>query len=150
MLKKIATLTALSAVLISTSAHAQFRKPEDAVKYRKAVFTVMATHFGALGEMAQGRAPYDAKVAAENAALVSALASQPWRAFGEGTDVGDTRALPGVWKDSAKFKAAQDRLITEVAKLDAAVKAGSADALKGAVGAIGGSCKGCHDDFRKN
>ena len=22
------------------------------------------------------------------------------------------------------------------------------DALKGAVGAVGGSCKGCHDDFR--
>lgn len=48
-------------------AQAQFAKPEDAIKYRKASFTVMAAHFGRLGAMASGRAPYDAKAAAENA-----------------------------------------------------------------------------------
>lgn len=48
-------------------AQAQFAKPEDAVKYRKANFTVMAAHFGRLGAMANGRAPYDTKIAAENA-----------------------------------------------------------------------------------
>ena len=49
--------------LTDAPAAAQFQKPEDAVKYRKAAFTVMATHFGRLGAMVQGRIPFDAAVA---------------------------------------------------------------------------------------
>ena len=48
------------AVAASLPAAAQFQKPEDAVKYRKAVMTVMANHFGRVGAMVAGRAPYDA------------------------------------------------------------------------------------------
>ncbi len=61
------------AVAVTLPVHAQFAKPEDAVKYRKASFTVMAAHFGRLGAMANGRAPYDAKMAAENADVVLTL-----------------------------------------------------------------------------
>lgn len=50
----IGTLLALT---MSLPAQAQFAKPEDAVKYRKATFTVMSAHFGRLGAMASGRAP---------------------------------------------------------------------------------------------
>ena len=45
----IGTLLALA---MSLPAHAQFAKPEDAVKYRKATFNVMAAHFGRLGAIA--------------------------------------------------------------------------------------------------
>ncbi len=47
------TLVALAAAGIATAlpAAAQFAKPEDAVKYRKAAFTVMAAHFGRVGAM---------------------------------------------------------------------------------------------------
>jgi cytochrome c556 len=65
----------------SAPAQAQFAKPEDAVKYRKASLTVMGAHFGRIGAMASGRAPYDAKAAAENAELVAALAKLPWASF---------------------------------------------------------------------
>ncbi len=86
------------AVAATLPAHAQFAKPEDAVKYRKASFTVMAAHFGRLGAMANGRTPYDAKMAAENADVVLTLSKLPWAAFGEGTDKGDTRAKPEIWR----------------------------------------------------
>jgi hypothetical protein len=33
-------------------------------------------------------------------------------------------------------------------KLDAAAKTGSLDNIKAAVGGVGGTCKGCHDDYR--
>ena len=46
------------------------------------------------------------------------------------------------------LKAAGEKMQAEVAKLDAAVKAGNLDAIKAAFGAAGGSCKACHDDFR--
>lgn len=144
----VATVAALGA-LASLPAAAQFQKPEDAIKYRQSAFTVMANHFGRIGAMAQGKAPFDAKVAAENAVIVSDLAKLPFTAFGEGTDKGlPQRAKPEVWKESAKFRAAADKMIGEVAKLDAAAKSGSLDAIKAATGAVGQSCKACHDDFR--
>jgi len=141
----LATIT----VALSMPANAQFAKPEDAVKYRKATLTVIGAHFSRIGAMANGRVPFDAKVAAENADLVVALAKQPWTAFGEGTDKGETRAKPEIWKDAAKFKEASDKFQAEALKLQAAAKTGSLDAIKTAFGATGASCKACHDNFRK-
>lgn len=148
MKKFILTLAAIGS-FASLPAAAQFQKPEDAIKYRQAAFTVLASHFGRVAGMAQGKIPFDAKVAAENAALVSVVAKLPFTAFGEGTDKGrPTTAKPEIWKDSAKFKAAADKMLNEVTKLDAAAKSGNLDTIKAAVGGVGGACKGCHDDFR--
>lgn len=138
------------AVAVTLPAHAQFAKPEDAVKYRKASFTVMAAHFGRLGAMANGRVPYDAKMAAENADVVLTLSKLPWAAFGEGTDKGDTRAKPEIWKEAAKYKDAADKMQAEIGKLNVAAKSGNIDALKAAFGPAAASCKACHDNFRKD
>ncbi len=144
----LALITALG-VMGSLPAAAQFQKPEDAIKYRQAAFTVMSTHFGRIAAMAQGKAPFDAKAAADNAAIVLEMSKLPYTAFGEGTDKGlPQRAKPEVWKEPAKFKAAAEKKQGEVVKLDAAAKTGSLDAIKTAVGAAGQSCKACRDDFR--
>ena len=150
MKKFISLVGATIAMTVTVPAQAQFAKAEDAIKYRKASFTVMAAHFGRLGAMANGRAPYDAKLAVENAEVVATLAKMPWSAFGEGTDKGETRAKPEIWKESAKYKEASDKLQAEVAKLNTAAKAGNLDALKAAFGPAAASCKACHDDFRRD
>ncbi|PUE50182.1 cytochrome C [Limnohabitans sp. 2KL-17] len=150
-MKTMLSLLGASMVLtLALPAQAQFAKPEDAIKYRKASFTVMAAHFGRLGAMANGRVPYDAKAAVDTADTVSALAKLPWAAFGEGTDKGETRAKPEIWKESAKFKEASDKMQAELVKLNVAAKAGNLDALKAAFGPAGASCKACHDNFRKD
>ena len=147
------SLIAAAAVMIgaglSLPAAAQFQKPEDAIKYRKAVFTVMGNHMGRLGAMANNKAPYDAKAATASAEVLATLAPLPWSAFGEGTDKGETRALPAVWNDADKFKAGATKMQDEIAKLDAAAKTGDLSKLKAAFGPVGQSCKGCHDNFRK-
>lgn len=140
----------LAAAVLSTPAMAQFQKPEDAIKYRKASFTVMAAHFGRIGAMANGRVPFDAKVAAENAAIVETMSRLPWAAFGPGTDKGDTRALPDIWKEQDAFKAGADKMQAEIGKLVGATKTGNLDSVKAAFGAAGQTCKACHDDFRKD
>jgi cytochrome c556 len=148
-MKKLTLVSlAVSAAAMSFTASAQFAKPEDAIKYRKATFTVMGAHFGRLNAMAQGRVPFDAKVAADNADVVAHVAKLPWAAFGEGTDSGETKAKPEIWKQSAKFKEAADKLQAESTKLVAAAQAGKEDAFKAAFTATAGTCKSCHDDFR--
>ena len=148
MKKIILTLIAVGASAVSFSAAAQFAKPEDAIKYRKAALSVMAEHNKRLGQMAQGKVPFDAKLAAENAEIVASMAKLPWAAFGEGTDVGETKAKPEIWKQNAKFKEAAEKFQTESAKLAVAAKSGKEDAFKTAFSATAGTCKSCHDDFR--
>jgi cytochrome c556 len=142
-------VAAVIAALSPLAAQAQFAKPEDAIKYRQSAFTVMGNHFSRIGAMVNGRIPYDAKAAADNAALVVTLAALPGAAFPAGSESGgNTRAKPEIWKDGAKFKAAYDKMIAEVAKLPAA--AGDPAALKTAFGGAAGTCKACHDDFRRD
>ena len=138
------------ATVFATPAMAQFQKPEDAIKYRKASLTVMAAHFARIGAMASGRVPFDAKIAAENAAIVETMSKLPWAAFGAGTDKGDTRALPAIWTEPAKFKEGADKMQAEIGKLAAAAKTGNLDSVKAAFGAAGQTCKACHDSFRKD
>jgi cytochrome c556 len=149
MKKLLILVTSMASILMALPAAAQFAKPEDAIKYRKASLTVMSAHFGRVGAMAAGRVPYDAKAAAENADIAAAMSKLPWTAFTEGSDKGETRAKPEIWKDSAKFKEAADKMQAELAKVAVAAKAGNVDALKTAFGPAAASCKGCHDNFRK-
>ena len=150
MKKPLILITAFAAITLALPAAAQFAKPEDAIKYRKASLSVMGTHFSRVGAMATGKAPYDAKAAAENADIAAAMSKLPWAAFTEGSDKGETRAKPEIWKDSAKFKEAGDKMQAELAKLAVAAKAGNVDALKTAFGPAASTCKGCHDNFRKD
>lgn len=141
---------AIAATLLALSipATAQFAKPEDAIKYRQSVFSVMGTHFGRVGAMANGKVPFDAKIAADNAAVVADMAKLPWAAFGPGTGEGKSKAMSEIWTEQAKFKEGSDKLIAESAKLAAAAKTGNLDALKTAFTATAGTCKSCHDSFR--
>lgn len=136
-------------LMASLPASAQFAKPEDAIKYRQGAFTVMGAHFSRIGAMVQGRVPYDAKAAAENADIVAAMAKLPWQAFGEGTDKGAPhRAKPEIWREADKVKAGADKLVADTANLATVAKAGNLDQLRAAFGTVGQTCKACHDAYR--
>ena len=143
------TGAALLGLGLALPAAAQFAKPEDAIKYRKAAFTVLGTHFGRVAAMANGRVPFDAKVAAENAEIANMVAKLPYTGFVPGSDKGDTKAEPKIWTETDKFNAAATKMQEEVGKLNVAAKGGNLDAIKAAVGETGKSCKACHDAYRK-
>jgi cytochrome c556 len=141
---------AVAAMTLALPAAAQFQKPEDAIKYRRAAFTLLGTHVGRLGAMAQGKVPFDAKAAADNATIAEQVSRLPYVAFLEGTDKGDTKAKPDIWKNWDKFRASAVKMQEEVAKLAATARSPglTLDQLKAAMGPVGQSCKGCHDDFK--
>ena len=150
MKRLLVALVATLGALASLPASAQFQKPEDAIKYRKAAFTVMGTHFGRIGAMASGKAPFDAAAAAANADIVATLSKLPYAGFIEGTATGETRAKPEIWTERAKFDLAASKMQEEVVKLNVAAKSGNLDQIKVAFGAAGQSCKACHDNYRKD
>jgi cytochrome c556 len=143
-------LLAALAAAATLPAAAQFKKPEDAVKYRHSAFTVMAVHFSSLGAMVNGRIPFDAAKAQSDADIVAMMAKLPFSAFGEGTDKpADSKAKAEVWTENDKFKEGATKLQEEAAKLQAVAKSGNADQIKAQFGATAKTCKACHDHFRK-
>jgi cytochrome c556 len=150
-MKFAATLAIAAAAVLATSAFAQsFQKPEDAIKYRQGAFRVLGAHFGALGAMAQGKAPFDAAAAAHHADVIAVVSHLPFTGFGAGTEKGEnTRAKPEIWTEQAKFKERAENMQAEIGKLAAAAKTGNLENLKAAFGPAGKSCKACHDDFRR-
>lgn len=148
-MKKLTRLTMAIAVTVATiPAMAQFQKPDDAVKYRQNAFYVMSQHFGRLGAMANGKVPYDAKAAAENAAIVETLSKLPWAGFMPGTESLKSSAKPEVWSEKAKFDQGAEKMRGEVTKLAAAAKMGNVEALKAAFGDAASTCKACHDSYK--
>ncbi|MEO7152057.1 MAG: cytochrome c [Burkholderiaceae bacterium] len=131
-------------------AAAQFAKPEDAIKYRKANMSVMNTHVGRIFAMANGRVPFDAKTTADNAEILAAVSKWQFSGFVDGSDKGgETRAEPKMWTEMDKFKVAASKSQEDIVKLNVAAKAGNLDAIKAAVGETAKSCKACHDAYRK-
>lgn len=148
-MKLLASFVLAAATLtLVAPASAQFAKPEDAVKYRKNALFVMQQNFSRVAAMAQGKIPFDAKVAAESAAVAEFMSKLPWAGFGEGTDKGETKAKPEIWTEKAKFNEYADKMQAEMTKVAAAAKTGKLDAIKAAVGPAGESCKTCHDAYR--
>jgi cytochrome c556 len=139
---------AAATLTLAAPASAQFTKPEDAVKYRKNALFVMQQNFSRVAAMAAGKAPFDAKVAAESAAVAEFMSKLPWAGFGEGTDKGDTKAKPEIWAEKAKFNEYADKMQAEMSKLATAAKTGNLDAIKAAAHPVGEACKTCHDAYR--
>lgn len=149
-MKIFAALSLVAAALsVSAPASAQFEKSEDAIKYRQSTFFVMGEHFGRIGAMANGKAPFDAKAAQDNAVIVATLAHLPWVAFGPGTDKGArTKAKPNLWTEQVKFQEHADKMKAATTELAAAAKTNNLDNLKVAFGDAAKSCKACHDNYR--
>ncbi len=150
-MKRLLTSIVLAALAAAAlPAAAQFAKPEDAIRYRRAGMTMMSAHFGRVAAMANGRVPFDAKVAADNAELATTLSKLPYAGFIPGTESGgDTKAKPEIWTEPDKFRAAAGKMQDEMVKLNTAAKAGNLDALKAAAGEVGKACKACHDTYRR-
>lgn len=60
----------------------------------------------------------------------------------------DTEALATIWQKPEEFKAAQQKLVDESAKLAGLAGGGDKAAVGAQAMAMGGACKGCHDQFR--
>jgi cytochrome c556 len=124
-------------------------KPETLVDQRVSAMRLQGKYFyGSLLPMAQGKIPYDANIATRNAGYLEVLAKMPWDGYDPSTKDLKTRALPDVYSEPAKFKAAQDSLNAEMVKLVAATKSGNEASVKAAIMDVNKACGSCHDTFR--
>ena len=138
------------AMLASASAGAFAQaKPETLVKQRQAVMTLQLKYFVPLFGMAQGKVPYNQQAAQRNAGFLDNLSRMPWDGFEPSTKDVKSRALPAIWEQNDKFKAAAAKLENETAKLYQLTRSGDEAAVKAQIRAVNDACGSCHDDFRQ-
>lgn len=125
---------------------------EGAVKARQSHMQLMAFNLGTLGNMARGRADYDAaaaQAAADNLVVLSQMNQMPYWPVGSDSDAMEiSAALPAIWEDFAGVGAAGADYAAAAAAMQAAAGEGL-ESLQGAMGALGASCGGCHQSYRK-
>jgi cytochrome c556 len=132
-------------------AYAQFAKPEEAIEYRKGVMVLIGHHFSRIGAVVQGKSAFDKAAVIKDAELVATLTTLPWDAFmAPGAEKGNTHLKAEALKDKEGFKAAFDATVAETAKLAQVAAAGELSAIKTQFGAVGQSCKGCHEKYRSH
>jgi cytochrome c556 len=123
-----------------------------AVELRQAPMKLLSWSFGPVGGMLRGSVDFDAAVVERNTARMAHAASYIPALFEtdtSGSDV-ETRALPSIWANKADFDMKAQALIDAATAASAAAATGDQAATMAAVGAMGQTCGGCHDDYRSN
>ena len=147
-MKRLAIVVLAVAGMVSASAIAQM-KAEEAIKLRQSAMKLINYNFGSIGAMVNDKKPYNKEEAIRNGANLESLTTMPFEFFIAGTDKGETKAKPEVWKESDKFKAGAEKLQAESVKLAQVTKTGDMAALKAQFNATAQACKACHDNFRE-
>ena len=144
----ITTVSAL-ALIIGASVHVLAEpSAEDAFEYRHSLMTALKGHAGAISMQTRGLAG-DANYVSNHASAVAALVSELKTVFQEGSITEDSEALPAIWEKPEKFAEALAKAEEAAVALGEVAAGGDIQAIDGAFRELGGACKGCHDDFRK-
>jgi len=145
LLVTFAGLLALSAC----SGDVKDTHPDQLVTKRRAIFKQLTKTLEPIGMVARGRKDYSPREFNISALELQKLASQPWPLFTVDSNYPPTLAKPAVWEKPAEFKLAQDKFQAAIISLVQASQGSDMDVIKTAVNAVEKSCKGCHDQFRK-
>jgi cytochrome c556 len=138
-----------AALAVATPALAQQRTPIQNARHDG--FEALGKAMKTMGEQLRSGAP-DAAVLKRNAAVVTATAPKVKTWFPAGSGTGKTDALPAIWTDNATFLKLAANFETEAKKFGAIANAPTLDvaAFGGQMRAVGGTCKACHDKFKKD
>ncbi|BDX06035.1 c-type cytochrome [Planctobacterium marinum] len=153
-MKKLLVLM-VSAALLATTAVAQDeadsqKEARAALKFRQSLFQLIRSNMGALGAMAKGNAPFDAAVMEKNGMRIEQLSLmiEDYMATDTRKYKLDTEALDKIWEQPEAFSEKVAALTSAAQNLQAVAKAGDESKFRAAIGGVGRTCKGCHDDFK--
>lgn len=136
------------ASLLALASGVAIAQNADVIKLRKETFKAMGGAAGPMGKMMRGEEAFDLakvqaglKTIAENNQKVAKLFPA------DSKEGGETKALPVIWTDKAKFDAIFTKLDAAVAAAIPAIK--DEASFKAEAPKVLGNCGACHNDFRQ-
>ena len=151
-MKKVVAALVLAGLASASLAQSSL-KPEEMIKYRKSGYSFMSWNMGKIKANLDGTFNKEQVIAAAN--LVAATANSGMGAlFAPGTDkeVGGekTRVKPEFFQQPEKVRELASAFNKEANELAKVAATGDPAAIKAQFGKTGGTCKACHDNFRKD
>lgn len=144
----ILAATALSGTALAQS---QPTQAEKTLKYRKALYQVMAWNMGPMGAMAQDKMPFNANEFATRASRVAELAPMLSESYSPDTQgVAGSKLKADAWKNRADFDAKMKDLVDRSGTLAQVAKGGDPAKTKAAFFDLANACKACHDKYKED
>lgn len=147
--KQAAILASVAALALSPLALSHLNENEFPQSYRQSYFALVGANFSPIGDMLKGEMPWNQEQLqgfADDLSAVSTL--NVLRGFPDGSDKGTTRAKPAIWENRDDFAQKLADMQAAVETLNVAVKTGDRAAIGEQVGAVGQTCKACHDEYK--
>ncbi|HIG41264.1 MAG: cytochrome c [bacterium] len=117
------------------------------IKYRQGVMGVVGGHMSSMVAIMRGRVHQaDLKLHARGMANIAEVVPS---VFPKGSGDGKTGALPAIWKNPEAFQSAMDEFVEAAKEINQVMESKNMERLGPTLKKLGGACKGCHDDFRK-
>jgi cytochrome c556 len=143
---KLAKAVLIGAILAAGAVYAQAERTDPNAIARAELMRSNGKNAGILGDMANGKAPYDAAAAEaakaaliENAGKIEATFMEP------GAEDPASRALPAVWTNWEDFLVKAKAFGDAAAAIDVA----SVESIGAGMQAMGGTCGDCHKTYQK-
>jgi len=159
-MKKIIIAAAVASVFASVTVapialaqEAQSEKQaKSAAQFRKAVLQLVRSNMGPLGGMAKGQIPYNTETMQLNGKRIEQLGLMMEDYFALDTTKFDveTDAKDEVWTNIADFNSKAMDMVSAAKTLQVVAKGQDEAEYRKAIGAVGATCKACHDDYKKD
>ena len=149
----LSLLVAGAVLTLGAVSEAAPRKPTKqqlaVIEHRQAHMKQLRESMKALGAFAQGQSTDVGKTRAAAAVLTRVGAAMPhlWPA-GTQVGVGESNTRASLWKERDQFAARVAQFQTAASGLNAAAATGQRAQVAQRLGAVGATCKGCHDEWQ--
>lgn len=140
-MRRLVLATALIAIGFG-AAYAQ----SNAIAERKDVFKSFGGALRPVGPMLRGEAPFELAEVQDALKTIATGAPKLASLFPAGSGTGDTKALPVIWTDNAKFMGLVAKLEADAKSAAAAIK--DEASFKAEMPKVLSNCGTCHDAFR--
>lgn len=142
---KFAKVLIIAATLCAGAAYAEDEPTDPNAIARAELMKTIGKNIGIIGDMAGGKAAFDAAAAeGAKAALVEATGKIEATFKDQGAADPVSEAKPEIWANWEDFLKKAHAANDAATALDVA----SVDTLKAGMGALGGACKDCHTTYR--
>ena len=135
--------------LLALAAGGALAADDDLVKFRQSNMSIIGGHMSSIVAIAKGEAPYKDQMAFHAQGLAAA-AEHVKAVFKEKAESRKSEAKPEIWSKWDEFAKRADDFKAASDKLAKAATGSDQGAIRSAMGDVGKSCKGCHDNFKKD
>lgn len=124
------------------------QSPEQLVNQRQENMKQLGGAMKVLSGYVKGEADQAAASKAAQVLVDVGGQMQEWWPEGTAVGVGDSEAKPAIWTETEKFNANIEKMKAATPALLAAVQSSDSGATGKQLGAVGATCKGCHQDYK--